>query len=350
VRRDLRLPVYIAIGMAAGLLFALLVMTLLTRTEWGMERARRYAVQWLEERVQGELRIGRVAGPGLLRGVMVHDIEIVDSRGRLFLRIDSARVAYDWRTLVRGRVVLERATLYQPVVNLERLPGDTIWNFERVFPPGEEVDGERSLILFQQSRIVNGTVALRTPWEPDGPVEPADTARLNLERVPGGIVNAWRFEDVQAQLGRVLWESPFEEGQLFEVRSLAMRGFLWDDPVVVRDARGTVTRRDSLLTFDMQHVQLPGSQATMLGSIIFEDGRNLYDVRINSRRFLWRDLRWIYPPLPDHGGGSMVLHIQSQQPRGVLWHVSDARLSAPGSMACSRSRLSGEARRSTSVK
>jgi translocation and assembly module TamB len=331
VRRDLRLGLYIAVGVAAGMLIAFAVLFVLTRTDFGMERARRFAVQWLEERVQGELRVGRITGPGLLRGVMVHDVEIVDERGRLFLRLDSARVAYDWRTLLRGRIVLDRATLYQPIVNLERLPGDTLWNYELVFPAPERVpDAERSLILFQETRVVNGTFALRRPWEPDGLVEPEDTARIILEEVPGGLAIVWRFDDINAQLGRILWESPIEQGQLFEVRSISTQASIWRDPLPLRDARGVVTRRDSLLTFDMPEVQLPASRAAMLGTIVFDAERNLYDVRIDSNRFLWRDLRWILPTLPAEGGGSMVLHIQSQQPRGVLFHVSDARLAAPG--------------------
>jgi hypothetical protein len=58
---------------------------LLTRTEWGMERARRFAVSWLDDRIEGELRIGRVTGPGLLGGVIIHDFGIIDPRGRPFL-------------------------------------------------------------------------------------------------------------------------------------------------------------------------------------------------------------------------------------------------------------------------
>jgi hypothetical protein len=128
---------YIGVGVLAGLVVALTAITLLTRTEWGMERARRFAVRWLDDRIEGELRIGRITGPGLLGGVRIHDFGIIDPRGRPFLSTDSLELAYDWRTLLAGRIVLNRVVLHRPEIHHRTLPGDTVWNYEHVFPPGE---------------------------------------------------------------------------------------------------------------------------------------------------------------------------------------------------------------------
>ena len=49
--RPLRLAGYIAIGILAGLLIAGTAIWILTHTDWGMERARQFAVGWLDERV-----------------------------------------------------------------------------------------------------------------------------------------------------------------------------------------------------------------------------------------------------------------------------------------------------------
>jgi hypothetical protein len=252
VSRQLRLAGYIGICIAAGLLVATLVIVLLTRTDWGMERARRFAVTWLEDRVDGELRIGRVTGPGLLGGVTIHDFGLVDRRGRTFLASDSLELAYDWRSLVAGRILLNRVVLHQPELYIERLPGDTMWNFEHVFGTATpETPAERNLIMFNDARVLNGLVVIRTPFEPDGPVAPADTARILLEAAPGGLVRAMRFEDVNARLDRVIWESPIEKGRLFDVQMLQARGFVWREPFEIRNARGTLTTRDSIIAFDM---------------------------------------------------------------------------------------------------
>lgn len=328
--RSLRLAGYVGLGIAGGLLLAALLIALLTRTDWGMERARGFAVRWLEQRIEGELRIGRVTGPGLLGGVVIHDFGIVDPRGRPFLSTDSLELAYDWRTLLAGRIVLNRVVLYQPRLYMERLPGDDQWNYERVFPPGEPAEpGRRSLILFNDARIINGNVVIRTPFEPAGPNAPGDTARLILEQVPGGIARTVRFEDVNARLDRVIWESPLEPGRLFDVQMLQARGFIWRDPIVVRNARGSVTTRDSVITFDMPDVSLPASNASILGRVVMREGRDDIDARVEARRLAFSDLQWLYPNLPQEGGGSLRLRIQSQ-PDGMLWLAEDAQLQAPG--------------------
>lgn len=328
--RTLRLTGYIAIGMAAGLLVAVTAILLLTRTEWGMERARRFAVGWLDARIEGELRLGRLTGPGLLGGVVIHDFGIIDPRGRPFLSSDSLELGYDWRTLLAGRIVLTRVVLHRPRIALEKLPGDTVWNYELVFPPAEpRAPDRRSLILFNDARILDGAAVLRTPFEPDGPIQPGDTARILLEEVPGGTVRTMRFEDVTARLGRVMWESPIEHGRLFDIEMVQGRGYVWRDPFEIRNGRGTVTMRDSIISFDMPDVSLPGSNAGILGRVVMRDGDDDFDIRIDGRRLAFNDLHWLYPGIPEEGGGSLVLRIQTR-PDGILWLAEDARLSTPG--------------------
>jgi hypothetical protein len=330
VSRSLRLAGYIGIGVGAGLLVATLAILLLTRTGWGMERARRFAVSWLDDRIEGELTLGRLTGPGLLGGVVIHDFGIIDPRGRPFLSSDSLELAYDWRTLLAGRIVLNRVVLHQPRVIIEKLPGDTVWNYELVFPPGEpRPPSARSLIMFNDARILNGAATLRMPFEPEGAIVPGDTARIVLESVPGGLARTMRFEDVTARLSRVIWESPIEKGRLFDIEMLQGRGFIWREPFFVRNARGTLTTRDSIITFDMPDVSLAASNAGILGRVVMRAGRDDFDVRIDGRRLAFGDLHWLYPNLPPEGGGSLALRIRTL-PDGVLWLAEEARLTAPG--------------------
>jgi hypothetical protein len=332
VSRPLRLAGYIVIGVIAGLLVAAAAIYFMTRTDWGMERARRFAVSWLADRVDGELRIGRITGPGLLGGVVIHDFGIVDPKGRPFLATDSVELAYNLRTLLRGQVVLNRVVLYQPQIVLEKLPGDTAWNYQYVFPdrtPGDDSPRTRNLIMFSDALVVNGSATVRTPFEPDGPIEPGDTARVILDQLPGGLARVMRFENLNARLDRVIWESPVEPGRLIDIRSVEGRGFVYRDPFLIRNARGTVTVRDTIITFDMPEVALPGSEAAVLGRVIMQEGRNDIDVRLEGSRFVFRDLQWLHPALPEEGGGSLVLRIQSQ-PTGILFLAEDARINAPG--------------------
>ncbi len=328
--RKLRIASYIFLGLTLGLGLMVGVLYMLTETEYGLERVRRFALEQVGKQVEGELHVERIESSGLLGGVVLHDVTFVDPLGLPFLSADSIRLRYRWRNLLRGQVVFDRLIAYRPEVYITRLPGDTLWNFERIFPDTTpDIDEEDSFILIDRATIIDGTAIVRTPWEPDGPVEPEDVERLILEEIPGwGTVRVLRFDDVNAELPRVLWESPVEEGQLFQVANLSTVGYIWSTPFHLSEFQGVVTLRDSLLSFDVDHFRLPDSQGSGIGRIILED-EQVFDIRINGERVAMRDLQWLYPPLPDEGSGELVFRIQSQ-PNGTLWLAQDAHIIAPG--------------------
>lgn len=331
LRRGSRVAAYIGIGALAGLLFAFLAIQLVTRSDWGHERARRFALAWLEQRVQGTLTVGRITGSGLLSGLVLHEVAIVDERGRPFLHADSIVGNYHWRTLVGGEIVLDRVVLFSPDVHIERLPGDTAWNYQYIFrdtvPDDPDEPRRRSLIMFNDTRVVNGTATVLTPVGESGPVVPEDTARLLLERMPGGLARVMRFENIDAQLNRVIWESPAEDGRFFDVRHASSRGYVFRDPLQLRDARGRVAIRDSIVTLDFSRVELPASRAALFGQVVTARGQNYYDIQIDTDRFNFADIRWVYPALPERGSGAARLRIQSQRALGsTLWYADRARI------------------------
>lgn len=334
MNRKIRLAGFVFLGLVLGLGVVVGALFILTQTEFGLERVRRFALEQVERRTQGALHVERIESAGLFGGVVLHGVAIDDPLGFPFLRADSIRLRYRWRNLIRGQVVFDRLIAYRPEVNLLRLPGDTLWNFERIFAdttPDE--DGEDNFILIDHATIVGGSVTIRTPWTPDEPVtEPDDTARLILEEIPGhGLVRVLRFEEVDADFPRVLWESPVEEGKLFRIRRLSTRGYIWKTPFELQDLAGVVTIRDSLIAFDADRFRLPGSRGSGVGRIILGD-RNLYDIRIVGDEVQFADLQWLYPPLPDQGSGKLVFRIQSQPEGGTLWLAQDAHLRAPGTV------------------
>ena len=329
--RPLRIAGYILTGVLAGLLVAAMAIWLITRTEWGMERARRFAVSWLAEQVNGTLHIGRISGRGLLGGMVIHDFGITDPRGRPFLRSDSLELAYDWKTLVAGRIDLSRVVLYQPEAVLEILPGDTLWNYQIVFT--DSVTGappaRRQLVRFADARIINGSATVRLGLHPHEPIAPADTARAILEAVPGGLARTMRFEQINADFDRVLWESPLEAGRMFEIERVSARGYVWREPFIVQNARGTLTLLDTIVSFDMPEVSLPNSRASVVGQVIRTAGHNKLDVRVDGERLQLSDLQFIHPQLPNQGSGRVRLTIKSQDD-GVLWLAEDAQLNTEG--------------------
>ncbi|HUH13884.1 MAG TPA: hypothetical protein VMK65_12280, partial [Longimicrobiales bacterium] len=337
MNRGKRLLLYALAGgaLAAALVFAAVL--LLTRTDYGQERVRGYTVRWLADRVEGELRIGRLTSEGTILGaVTLHDFSLLDPGGRPFVRADSARLRYDWRTLVSGAVVLDRVELFGADIVIERLPGWERWNYERAIVGPEEEEREQpgpgTLVLLQELSLRDGHVVVRYPWEPKPgrPVQPADTARLILEREDGALMRVMRFQDVQAELPRLLVESPDQEGRLFQFSSLAMRAWIWETPMELQHLEGTLTMRDSLLAFEADRVRLPSSRASLLGEVTVGKEDIRMDVRVVGDTVALRDLQWLYPGLPEEGGGSLVFRMQSQGNGNTLWYAERLDISTPG--------------------
>jgi hypothetical protein len=319
----------------AGVVLGLLVIgvLLLTRTEAGVERAGQYVVERLRGSITGELEVARVRSRGLLRGVTLDGVKITGPDGRLFLQADSARLTYDIRTLLGGDISFNRLALFRPEVHLERLPGVEKWNFQILFPDdGDETDGTvENLVLIEDATIRDGYVAVRIPWDPAGPVSPEDTARLILEEVPGGLVRTVRFTELNGRLPQILWQAPEAEGRVVRIGQLSGHAYIWDAPAIIRDLRATVTVRDSIVAFRATHVRLADSELAAFGRMVLGDEYRHYDIQAEGDRLAFRDFQWLYPSLPDDGGGALRFRMQTQERDNVLWLIEDARIRTMGS-------------------
>ena len=294
---------------------------------------RRFALEQVGRQTQGALHVERIESAGLFGGVVLHGVKLDDPLGFPFLRADSIRLRYRWRNLIRGQVVFDRLVAYRPEVNLLRLPGDTLWNFERIFAdrtPDE--DGKDDFILIDRATISGGSVAIRTPWTPDEPItQPDDTARLILEEPgvrpgPRPPLRGGRRRVPARALGVAR-----RGGEAVPDPPSLHPGLHLEDPFELDDLSGVVTFRDSLIAFDADRFRLPGTRGSGVGRIILGD-RNLYDIRIVGDEVQFADLQWLYPPLPDEGSGKLVFRIQSQPEGGTLWLAQDAHLRAPGTV------------------
>ena len=79
----------VLIALAALVVIVLLLIggvLLITNTNWGRERVRRYVENWLRNNSHGLVHIGKVTG-NLLRGFTLHDVVITDSAHRPFVNV-----------------------------------------------------------------------------------------------------------------------------------------------------------------------------------------------------------------------------------------------------------------------
>jgi autotransporter translocation and assembly factor TamB len=327
---------WIVIPITTLLVLAAAAVYVLSRTRPGIERAGAYVVDQIGNSLRGQLRVGDITSTSLLGGAVLHDVSITMSNGRPFLVADSIRLRYSLLRLLRGQIAFDRVDLFRPAVTLEQLPGDSMWNYDRLLETGTPSPrpggtSKRTLVL-EEAHIHDGRLVIREPWRP-GPG--ADTVNLILDTVPGGRVRVIRFDDVNAVLPQALIESPTTQGRRFRFDGLSARVGIWRQPIPVRDLRGTVEITDSIIGLAIRDVALPASHAAVRGRIIVGSRGERYDLQFVDAEAAFEDFHWLFPQLPAEGSAQLDLTM-STQPNGQLSILAQNMRLRSG-----RSRLSG---------
>ncbi|MBA4157168.1 MAG: hypothetical protein H0X65_06795 [Gemmatimonadetes bacterium] len=337
-----RLRFWTLAGILIGVAIASLLVLLLTQTRWGHEQVLGFTLRAASERLEGTLEIQRLDG-NLLAGARLYGVALRGLDGEPFLLADSAFVEYSLRSVAGDELVLDNLIFYDPQIFLRQLPGDTLWNYQKIFAdttaPAEP--GTRSPIVLRAASLVGARILVEMAWEPDEELSPVeqrteiaealtDTSRILVREVPGGYLRTMRFTDVDADLARIV-SAPDELGGI----SLRVERFSGDvqifrQPVRVQQAEMDLAFRDSQLEFRASEIVLPASRLTAFGAVVLGEANGpRLDITVQGDTVALRDLQWLYPRLPDEGGGSLVLLIESR-PEGTLYLARDLRLSAPG--------------------
>jgi hypothetical protein len=333
-------------GLLIGVSLAVLAIALLTRTDWGRAQVLGFTLRAVAERLDGKLEIGRLEG-NLLTGARLHGVSLRGLDGEPFVEADSAYVEYSLRTIAADEIVLDRIVLFNARILLRRMPGDTLWNYDRIFgdtlpapEPLVPTEPRRPLVI-RSASLMGGTVTVELPWEPDEELSPAeqrreiqmalaDTSQILVREVTGGYLRTMRFADVTADLSRVV-TAPDELGGT----SLSVDLFRGDvqvfrEAVRVEHLEGALSYAEQVLRFQAPTIRLPSSRLAALGTMEFghEDGARM-DITVRGDTVAFRDLQAFYPRLPDEGGGSLELLIESR-PEGTLYLARNLRIAAPG--------------------
>ncbi|MGH7503768.1 MAG: translocation/assembly module TamB domain-containing protein [Longimicrobiales bacterium] len=327
MRRAIRWTAGLFAGIAVLLVIAAILVVWLSRSQFGKERVRRIALDWLEDNVAGEVTLGRFTGGGLFEGLTVHEFAIHDSLGRPFVKVDSLSAGYDILDLLRGRISIGRIEAWGPVIHIERLPGDSLWNYERLFPSSpDEPPGTPRLIAFDHVRLHDAAANVRLPYEGSGD-EAFDWV---LEDAPGGTLRTIRFDSLQASLDHVRWESPSEPGRRIDIAELSGRAFVFRDAARIKDLAGTVTIVDSIASIDLRKFALPETHGKIEGRIVMNDDGERYDIRIDADRYTLHDMQWIHARIPAQGEGRAIVRITSENGGAFTWRAEDFTFDAPG--------------------
>ena len=339
-RRARRSVEWLLGGALVTAIVGVLIVVGITRTGWGRERILRLTIDTLQSRIEGTLTIGRISG-GLLTGATIYDLSITDPDGTRFLDVDSARLRYEIPTLLGGDMVLQDIVLYDARLLLTKLPGDTLWNYRRVLPPGDASDttGGRATIL-RDATLHRVDVLVRLEWRPDDELAAdarqaaidyalSDTSGLVVAEAEGGFVRTMRFVVDSLHLPHGVLASRQRGGNYFRIDRFAGELFLWRDPLRVRQAEGEIAQFADTVEFRLDPVILPASRLSAAGIVDLSGPEPRYDLVGDGEHLAFSDLQPAYGRLPASGSAELSFTYETLA-NGSYVTGRDLRMIAPG--------------------
>jgi translocation and assembly module TamB len=303
---------------------AVLGVWMLTNTDFGRERVRRFALSALGGATHGIVRLDGLRG-NLLTGATLVGVSITDSAGRPFFKADSLSGRYVLRSLIAKRIYIDDLVLYRPQVVIEKLPGGQEWNYRRLWPvtkptgPVDTTSGWGDWIKFTNLTLVSGDVVVRSPWSPrtgltarvrDSVVKDAlgDGSRLKIIAVPGGYQKVIELAKIDASLPLLRIADPGFKQRLAQVKGLRMLAFAFRPPPAdIRALAGSFEFNDDSLWWKGANVRLPGSNMRGDGMYNISNGDMRIVASATPARFA--DFGWLYQRFPKDGGGNLRLLI-----------------------------------------
>ncbi|MEO8562209.1 MAG: translocation/assembly module TamB domain-containing protein [bacterium] len=295
-----------------------------TNSEFGRERVRRFALGTLGGATHGIVKIGGIRG-NLLSGATLTDISITDSGGHPFLKADSLSGRYSIGGFLSKRVEIRDLVIYRPDIVVEKLPGGKDWNYRILWPaskptPGDTAPGFGSWVRFDNARVVDGHLVVRSPWAPrtgvaarvrDSIVTDAlkGGSRLMIVQAPGGYQKVIELQHVDGRFPQVRIADPNFKVRLLDVATMRMEAYPFRPPAAIVTAMaGRFEFNDDSLWWKNAHVQLPASKMRGDGAYLINNG----DMRLSvaGEPAAFNDFRWLYPHTPATGGGTLALGVK----------------------------------------
>jgi len=322
-RQAVRVLQWTAVALTALLAFTFVAVLVLSSTDWGRERVRRFMIARLEGMINGDVTMGRVRG-NLLTGATVDHFAIRDTAGRPFVVAEQVSARYGIIALLSRRIDLRSVRLVRPLIVLDRPPGGK-WNYQVIFPPSDTTKPRRvrdrgfDWIVFRDVSLLDGRLVMRTPWKPDTTLSRAaqDSSirealaggkRVMVARVPGGFQKVVELRELTARAPLVRITQPGFRDRLAQVASLKMVALPFRPPAaVVSDLAGTLRFNNDSIWWRGLAVRTPGSRLRGDGRYAFSTGD--MELAARARPAALADFRFLFPRLPSQGGGPLDFRV-----------------------------------------
>ncbi|HVT37797.1 MAG TPA: hypothetical protein VHE78_02010, partial [Gemmatimonadaceae bacterium] len=296
-----------------GLVIALALLVaggavLLVHTPWGHERARRFLVAQVEAFLggRGHLYLGRL--DFTLGGhVSVDSVAILDDHGQVIAAASHIDLDGSLPGALASNIRLTRLLIVRPYLYLELK--DSVWNAQRLFATqtkGAPPSQSNLAIAIDSGEVRDGHIVL---------VMPDSLPRLPPVRRD--------FSHIELVAGPAKLRSRGATGGLAPIARLAVESSR--PPVTLRQAAGAVRWWADSLALDLPLFRLPGSRASVKGSIAWaKTGPAILELLLHADSISLADIAWITPMIPKRGDASARVHIHnSATPHDVQYAVTD---------------------------
>ena len=320
LRRLFRLLIVLSVVMILGIIAVWIV----TNTDFGRERSRRFIVNLLNAQTHGIVKAEAMHG-NLLSGATLVRVSITDSAGHPFLKADSLSLHYVMRSFFSQRLEFSDVVIYHPDVVVARLPGGP-WNYRILWPAtpprsrGDTLPGWGSLVTLTNVTVVDGFVTVRSPWAPRAGVSSrvrdsiitdalGAGSRLFIAKAPGGFQKVVTLQRVNAKVPFVRWSDPEFRTKYVQVAALSMDAFPFRPPAArVRALTGNFEFNDDSLWWKGAAARLPRSAMKGDGVYNLNNGDLRLGLAVTPASFA--DFDWLYPHFPKEGGGNLAMSVQ----------------------------------------
>ncbi|MEO8908835.1 MAG: translocation/assembly module TamB domain-containing protein [Gemmatimonadaceae bacterium] len=292
---------------------------LVTNSDWGRERVRRYVLNMIQSNSHGLVHIGSITG-NLLHGMTLHDVVITDSARAPFVKAAEIWASYSLFTLRGKKLEFSNVKLVRAAIVIDKQPGGK-WNYDRIFPrdtttsTGKKPNGWGTWIRFTDVTIVESDLKVSSPWSPDESlslVQKNDAirnalgpaGRLAIVQVPGGYQKVSSFHKINALFPLVRLEDPGYQNRLVDVAALKMIAEPFRPPVAdVRGLMGTFEFTGDSVWWKGARAAFPATKLSGDGSYAINDG-DLH-LRLHADPVNPADVRWAMVNLPEQGSGKL---------------------------------------------
>lgn len=321
-------------------LAAIGMLALITRSDYGRDRVRVYALSKIRNSVNGIVDIGRIEG-NILGHFSLVDVRITDSTGQPFLEADRVSARVNATALFSKRIAVSQLTLVRPRIHLIKTP-DKDWNYERLFhSQGGGMDstlGFGDWIQLRDVTLLDGSFVLQRPWSPDEGLKGAAReraiqealaaeSRSRVDHAAYGLRQTIEFDKINARLPNVIVADPASRDIVLNVDSLAMIATPFNPPSFdVRQFAGEVRVGPDTVTAPDFRLDLPGTRTR--GNIIYMLGTGDIHGSLSADTLALADIRAILPILPDSGSGrlDMTLAVRDTGSSEYIFENADLRI------------------------